>query len=336
MTLYTIFIFFVSFYIKLKLKVPYLNNNIVILLGFTYFFPLRDLYEESSDRTLAIMLFSWIHTMTVTFLSVQISRLTGFDNYFVFALIIQTIIYSFTTPFVIKFVKNKFIYILKNIPYKMNKYLIILSLVEFFTILIINLYFPDNINVKGKMVVALLVAFSAALSYHLIYIIVKNSKNIKYLKQLAYTDTLTGVKNRFSFFYDCERLISENRPFTLIYMDLDDFKKVNDTYGHSAGDNYLKQFIKAIVKIVSNNGSIYRMSGDEFVCVYNKEKTNTFFSTFGEKIEKLFEMSIPFLGVSIGYTKYPEDADSLDDLINRADDIMYRVKKSNKTENFCV
>lgn len=332
MTLFTAVLFVVSFLIKLKFKSTYVNNTVMILLGFTYFFPLKHLYDESSDRIFAIMLFSWIHTMTVASISAQISSMFGFGRYFYITLMIQTAVFLFSTPLIIIFIKTKFVYVLKNISKEMNYYLIVLSLVEFAIISIINLYFIQNTNSNWKIIVIVLAALTAAISYNLIYIIVKNFGSINFLKQLAYSDTLTGVKNRVALFFDCEKIISENKPFALIYMDLDDFKKINDTYGHSVGDDYLKQFTEATVETIGNHGNIYRMSGDEFICIYMDEKIEMFLEKIDEKILNLFEMSIPFLGVSIGYAKFPEDADSLDDLIKKADRKMYKVKKTAKKE----
>jgi len=113
-------------------------------------------------------------------------------------------------------------------------------------------------------------------------------------------------------------------------MDLDNFKRVNDTYGHSVGDDYLKKFTEAIREIAGDRGSVYRMSGDEFICLYNSDKINLFLATFDKKIANFFEMDIPFLGVSIGCAKIPRDADSAEDLIKKADRAMYKVKKQTK------
>ncbi|MTI81108.1 MAG: diguanylate cyclase [Firmicutes bacterium] len=332
LTLFTALIFLVSFFIREKLDLPYLNFSMLILLGLTYFFPLKNLYHESSDKTLAIMFFSWIHTVTVTFLAVQISTSFGYKNHFQIALIVQTIIYLFSTPVIIKFIKNRFLYILKNIPSEMNKYLVILSLVGFATISIIFIYFTESSNSLWRVITVILVGLTVAISYNLIYIIVKNFKSINFFKRLAYSDHLTGIKNRFALFLDCEELISANKPFTIIYMDLDDFKKVNDTYGHSAGDEYLKQFTKASIETVGDSGSIYRISGDEFVCIYHENYIDLFLATFDEKIMSYFGMDIPFLGVSIGYASFPQEANSIDELIHKADKVMYKVKKKTKDQ----
>lgn len=330
LTLFTIFIFVVSLSIRFIFNLPYLHDSIVVLIGFTSFFILNRLYQESWNKILAIMIFSRIHTMTVTFLSLQISTLFKFKNHFQIALIIQTIIYLFSTPSIIKFIKNKFLYILKHIPLKMNKYFIMLSLLEFVTLLIIYLFILGAANSYWKIITGILVALTAVISYHLIYIIVKNSKSINFLKYLAYTDNLTGIKNRLSLFLDSEKFISENIPFTIIYMDLNNFKKINDTFGHSVGDDYLKKFTEKAMEVVSDKGSIYRMSGDEFVCLYRGNKIDLFLATFDEKITNFLKTDIHFLGISIGSAKFPQDANTIDELIKKADKAMYKVKKQTK------
>mgnify|MGYP001031332934 CR=1 FL=1 len=330
LTLFTIFIFVVSFSIRIKFDLPYFHDGIVILIGFTSFFILNHLYQESWNKILSIMIFSRIHTMTVTFLSLQISTLFEFKNHFQIALIIQTIIFLFSTPFIIKFIKNKFLYILKHIPLKMNKYLILLSLLEFTTLLIIYLFIVEAANCYWKIITGILVALTAVISYHLIYIIVKNSKSINFLKYLAYTDNLTGIKNRLALFLDSDKFISENIPFTIIYMDLNNFKKVNDTFGHSVGDDYLKKFSEKAMEVVGDKGSIYRMSGDEFVCLYRGNKIDLFLAAFDEKITNFLKTDIHFLGISIGSAKFPQDANTIDELINKADKAMYEVKKQTK------
>jgi len=333
LTLFTLLIFLVAFLIRFKFNLNYVNGSVLILLGLTYFFPLKHLYYESSDRILSIMFFSWIHTMTVTHFSVQVSTSFGFNNHFFMGLLVQTVIYSFSTPVIIKFVKNKFSYILKNIPNELNKYLVVLSLLEFVTLSITILYFIENANSFWKVITVTFIALIASISYHLIYIIVKNFKNIDFLKYLAYTDNLTGIKNRLALFFDCEELISKNKPFTIVYMDLDNFKIVNDTDGHSAGDVYLKHFTKATTETVGDRGSVYRMSGDEFICLYNENRIDLFLATFDEKLVSVLGMDIPFLGVSIGYAKFPQDANSIDELIQKADKVMYKVKRQTKKQS---
>ena len=111
-------------------------------------------------------------------------------------------------------------------------------------------------------------------------------------------------------------------------MDLDNFKYINDTYGHDIGDKYLKSFTKIIMEVIQDKGSFYRMSGDEFICIYYGSKIDILITTFDDELLNAFNITIPFLGVSIGYAKYPDDSESIDQLLNKADKIMYCVKNS--------
>ncbi len=215
LTLFTILIFLASFLIRVKFDLSYLPGGFLTLIGFTYFFPLSHLYHESWNKILAIMLFSWIHTTTVTYSSLQISTLFEFKNHFQTALIIQTIIYLFSTPLIIRFIKSKFLYILKHIPVEMNKYLILLSSVEFVTLSVIYLFLIVNTNSYWKIITGILVALTAVISYHLIYIIVKNSKSINFLKYLAYTDSLTGIKTVYHSFLTVKNLFLKIYPLLL-------------------------------------------------------------------------------------------------------------------------
>jgi len=110
-------------------------------------------------------------------------------------------------------------------------------------------------------------------------------------------------------------------------LDLDNFKKINDTFGHSIGDNYLKQFTTASTEAIGAKGNLYRMSGDEFVILYMRRGIISFLESFNKTITDFFDMDIPFLGVSIGYAKFPQDANTVDSLIKVADKVMYKVKK---------
>jgi hypothetical protein len=125
--------------------------------------------------------------------------LFGLNNQFQSALLIQSVIYLFSAPIVIKSVKRKFLYVLRNISSRMNFYLVILGLVEFLTLFFIYLYMPE-VSSCLKIITGLLATLTAIISYQLIYIIVKNSKSITVLKNLAYTDNLTGIRSRFSSF----------------------------------------------------------------------------------------------------------------------------------------
>lgn len=330
LSMFTIVLLSGLYLVRVNLDLPVIRGAMALLIGCIYYFPLKHLYYESSKKTLSIMFFSGIHTVTVTYLSLQISNLFGFENHLLAALIIQTIMYLITIPIIIKFINNKFLFILQNITIEVDRFLITISLLEFVTLSIIHLNFRGPSNSLWKVITIILVALTTSISYELIYVIVKNYKSIDYLKHMIYTDKLTGARNRMALMLDSEELISKHTPFSIIYMDLNNFKRVNDEYGHSVGDEYLKKFTDATLATIGEYGSLYRMSGDEFIGLYKSDNIDIFLETFDEKFESFLEMDIPFLGVSIGCARFPQDAESIDDLIIKADNLMYTVKKKTK------
>ena len=148
-------------------------------------------------------------------------------------------------------------------------------------------------------------------------------------------DFLTGLPNRSKFMEDLEAAIASEAPFTIMMMDIDNFKTINDTFGHTAGDDALKQLATRLKEINTQIFSSYRFAGDEFIVILK--------STSGKIVEKaahqcrqMFDK--PFIldgekrkvGGSIGIASYPQDATTIEQLIVCADAAMYEVKKSGK------
>ena len=80
-------------------------------------------------------------------------------------------------------------------------------------------------------------------------------------------DPLTGLPNRRVLFRELEKAMEAKRPFALCYMDLDDFKQVNDTYGHDCGDQLLNGFAERLQSALSTAGTLIRLGGDEFIAI---------------------------------------------------------------------
>ena len=124
--------------------------------------------------------------------------------------------------------------------------------------------------------------------------------------------------------------IEDKKVFSVLFMDLDNLKRINDVYGHNKGDEYLKGFSKIIGDVVGAEGNAYRFAGDEFVCLVNKElsilEIEKIEQTINIEMNKLFD----FNGVSIGASRYPENGETVDELIGYADESMYGEKRSRK------
>lgn len=168
----------------------------------------------------------------------------------------------------------------------------------------------------------------------------RNRKLIAKQEQLIYYDNLTELPNRMLFKEETQALIYNRTPFFLGFGDLDNFKNINDVLGHSVGDQYLSFVASHLMVLLSDNLKIYRWGGDEFIFVF-MNTTKDELEQVMENIFKIFRR--PFevketkhqISISIGLVEYPIDGSNLDDLVKRADIVMYDIKSQHKnTYNF--
>lgn len=170
------------------------------------------------------------------------------------------------------------------------------------------------------------------------------------IEDLAYLDQLTGLANRWSFEnWATGKLLetSTNRALTaMVFIDIDDFKTINDTYGHDVGDRVLQHFAKRLRNNVrtkdrktdKHDYSIARFAGDEFVLLLYDVKTMDDLKSILNRICHLFSESyqsserINQLTVSVGVALYPQDARTLSELTRCADKAMYAAKHSGKNQ----
>ena len=154
------------------------------------------------------------------------------------------------------------------------------------------------------------------------------------LVNAAETDTLTRLYNRRYFYKHMAEIREKGLPINIFYIDLDNFKKINDTYGHEAGDELLCK-VARILEHVFEEGVCVRFGGDEFVCALRGSKTEAELSqyaeTFLEQLTQLVEDYTNFAGLSasigIAYTKAIDDVDIL---LKKSDVAMYEAKNSGK------
>ena len=116
-------------------------------------------------------------------------------------------------------------------------------------------------------------------------------------------------------------------------MDLDNFKSINDEYDHMAGDQYLKKFSERFSENFSKLGTLYRISGDEFVFLYKKrEVENSVYERIQNYDDNICFGGIPFKGLSVGKASYPDDAETLEELYSIADVRMYQAKRDSQNK----
>lgn len=156
----------------------------------------------------------------------------------------------------------------------------------------------------------------------------------------AHYDYLTDLPNRALFIDRLEYALSMAKrnkyKLALFFLDLDGFKKVNDTLGHDHGDLLLKQVATRLQRLIRSSDVLARIGGDEFTFILNNIETRVNASLVANKI--ISALSEPFdldgqichIGGSIGISFYPDDSDNSENLIKQADEAMYLAKKSGK------
>lgn len=159
----------------------------------------------------------------------------------------------------------------------------------------------------------------------------------KIMETASQHDFLTGLPNRSKFMADLTELINNKKPCTIMMLDIDDFKKINDGLGHTAGDEALQQVAGRLKDMGSQLFTPYRFAGDEFIAILQSnqfkivEKTAYACRQIFTKPFKLAGNPAKICG-SIGIASYPKDTDDLEQLIVYADDAMYQVKKNGKND----
>jgi diguanylate cyclase (GGDEF)-like protein len=164
------------------------------------------------------------------------------------------------------------------------------------------------------------------------------------IRRLAYGDSLTGLPNRLAFREMLDQRVMRTQAgggqLALLFVDLDDFKRVNDTLGHDAGDEVLGQFAgrirHCVGMAVDEEPEVARFGGDEFVALIGGDEVRDAAAQVAEAI--LAELQRPlllmgrqvFLGASVGITVFPEDASTASMLMKNGDIAMYQAKVAGK------
>ena len=186
--------------------------------------------------------------------------------------------------------------------------------------------------IGGVIIVLLLTGLTAALIF-----INENRKNFK---RLAVTDTLTGIYNRLGFDEQVEQYMRQNpqKHCVMAMLDIDDFKLVNDMYGHAAGDGVLKKLAESMKQYFSKDAILGRNGGDEF-SIFMPDCTavevKPFLKKFTEETRKFYcKGEERAFTISLGFAEYPVFADDRSQLMRCADMALYKVKMRGK--NGCM
>ncbi|MFT6927927.1 MAG: diguanylate cyclase (GGDEF)-like protein [Psychromonas sp.] len=170
--------------------------------------------------------------------------------------------------------------------------------------------------------------------------IAKRKQSEKELVHQANHDSLTELPNRSYSQNRLTRAINrskiDNTQILIMFIDLDNFKQINDTLGHDAGDQILKQTSERLVRSVRDTDTVARLGGDEFLLIIPKIANEESAKNLAGKILASFDQPFKidnqefFTSTSIGMSIYPQDGDTSDNLLKNADTALYRVKEAGR------
>jgi diguanylate cyclase (GGDEF)-like protein len=172
-------------------------------------------------------------------------------------------------------------------------------------------------------------------------------KNQAHLKKMAYRDTLTHLVNRAQLEFSMNEILATARRYhhvvAVLFLDLDHFKKVNDTLGHDAGDLLLTTVAKRLTSSIRANDVVARLGGDEFVIVLVDVHNVETVAMIAEKIINILNKPMMIkgheiiVGTSIGIGMYPNDGDDYQTLTKNADSALYQAKEKGRNNyQFCT
>ena len=158
------------------------------------------------------------------------------------------------------------------------------------------------------------------------------------MRYLAHHDALSSLPNRMAFQQSLAQSVAladrQNGTLALLFIDLDGFKKVNDSFGHDVGDQLLVQAAARLRSCVRASDMVGRLGGDEFVLLLTDGPTAEQAAHIADKVIAAISQPYdipqaqPVLGASIGIALYPTDAKAADELLIRADTAMYMAKRA--------
>lgn len=169
--------------------------------------------------------------------------------------------------------------------------------------------------------------------------ITEQATNAETIKYMAFHDQLTGLYNRRALLRDLDLLLNHSEsnkeePFSLLSIDIDRFKQLNDSLGHFAGDQILIKIAERLSVDRTDDYKVYRQGGDEFIVLLkgNRQSANQLAQLILNRFAKSFYLDSHeyYISPSIGLSMYPQDGKDAETLIKNADEALFRVKEKGK------
>ena len=330
-TFLTLFLFSaVFFYISYTFaeELSFQGDGSLSLYGLVFLIPFRFLYKEKLPLLFIIACTCWVYTLGILSLSIQIAGMLEPGSWF-FIWTIQNLLYLLTLVPFYKHLVPKYIFVIEHISLfdkRWYKYMVLNNCLSFLLLVVINWYFLKEETSFEKILILFLLLSIICVSYLILYQIVLDAIKINDLKQEVSHDPLTGLRNRAQLWTDLQSVSKTGQTFSVLFMDLDRFKLINDQYGHIAGDQYLKHFARISSDILRELGRVYRFGGDEFVAVCPGVIPQEIIGRLKECREWDSGAPCPFNQVSIGMLLCEPPHSGVEEILQRVDRLMYQNK----------
>ncbi|MGO4537645.1 putative bifunctional diguanylate cyclase/phosphodiesterase [Paenibacillus sp. 2TAB19] len=163
------------------------------------------------------------------------------------------------------------------------------------------------------------------------------------MQHLAYHDLLTGLPNKLALYENVSSSFLAGRPgqAALLFVDIDNFKYINDTMGHGFGDRLILKASERLRAIVGRQGDVYRFGGDEFIIVWHSLEEQEYIHVAAGSVLSCFKEAVDVentmihISISVGVSLYPDHGSDMMELVKRADIAMYKAKEAGK-DNYVV
>jgi diguanylate cyclase (GGDEF)-like protein len=169
-------------------------------------------------------------------------------------------------------------------------------------------------------------------------------------RQAAFHDVLTGLPNRSLFNNRLEHAFAQaerhGQGLAVMFVDLDDFKVINDSHGHDAGDRVLQAIAERLEENVRGEDTVSRQGGDEFLCLLTDVRDTAHIVAIADKLIRAMQAPChlrigdldinPTINASIGISIFPKNGSTVDALVKSADEAMYRAKRTRSQYSFAL
>ena len=330
----TIFVFGVGSLAFEKIADQGFLETVLTLLGFSYVAYICLVFNESFSKKIFTMFSVWIFSYISFFIAVQITILfpgiVSTEDMVSFTLMLRLIIQLLLVSVVYIWHGGYYNQIINLVPDRIINFMSIYLVVAF--MLLRSTSFVQLHDFKRIYIVLLFISF-IIMGYFAVFLGISAASKV----ELQRYDELTGIANRSNIMEQLARTIrvSERNKlkFALLVCDLDDFKRINDAYGHMVGDKALKHAAQSVFKVLRSTDSAGRFGGDEFMIIqqYIRER-----SDIEALVTRVFEeVKAPFkingheiqINLSIGVSIFPDNSTDMEVLISQADRAMYESKK---------